>query len=138
MQVSGLEHQNHLWNTIRSVVKEQRERNQLSLLESLSFYVYRSDTNAILARGIIGFEAAKAAANKIRKAQGLKWDQVKFRAEPRVQKPSGRFGVSADGRTYTSASGQRGRVDYAPRFNPSKGRRFRGTTDAYGNYADID
>ena len=30
------------------------------------------------------------------------------------------------------------RIDYAPRINPSKGRRFRGRYDADGNFHDID
>ena len=68
----------------------------------------------------------------------MKWDQVSFKAERRAQKPSGQFGVSADGRTFTNAYGQRSRVEYAPRYNPSKGRRFRGYTDSQGNYHDID
>ena len=37
--------------------------------------------NAVLARGINGFEAAKARANQIRKTQNLKWDQIKFKSE---------------------------------------------------------
>ena len=48
------------------------------------------------------------------------------------------FGVSADGRTFANASGETSRVDYAKRYNPSKGRRFRGYTDSQGNYHDID
>jgi len=31
--------------------------------EDYTFYVFRTDTNAVLARGIQGFEAAKARAN---------------------------------------------------------------------------
>jgi hypothetical protein len=117
--------------------------------EEYSFYIYRTDTNAVLARGIQGFEAAKAKAIEIRKSQGLKWDEVKFKAERGNQNTgdaSGgagtsqkrQFGVSRDGRTFTNAYGQRSRVEYSPRYNPSKGRRFRGYTDADGNYHDID
>ena len=116
--------------------------------EDYTFYVYRTDTNAVLARGIQGFEAAKARANQLRKSHGLKWDQVKFKAERGTQAgaaggssgtaPKKQFGVSRDGKTFTNASGQSGRVDYAKRFNLSKGRRFRGYTDAQGNYHDID
>jgi hypothetical protein len=138
MQASTRQRHHYLWKSIQEAVRDQRQRNQDFLLESLSFFIYRTDTNAVLARGIIGFEAAKEAANKLRKARGLKWDQVKFKAERKVQQPLRQFGVSADGRSYTNASGQTSRVDYGPHFNPSKGRRFRGTTDAYGNYADID
>ena len=116
--------------------------------EDYTFYVYRTDTNAVLARGIQGFEAAKARANQLRKSHGLKWDQVKFKAERGTQagaaggspgtSPKKQFGVSGDGNTYTNARGQMARVEYSPRYNPSKGRRFRGYTDAEGNYHDID
>jgi len=130
---------------------ESAESIALQILEDHSFYVFRTDTNAVLARGIQGFEAAKARANQIRKSQGLKWDQVKFKAERGNQTTSGagsggstpaapkkQFGVSRDSKTFTNTSGQSGRVDYAKRYNPSKGRRFRGYTDPQGNYHDID
>ena len=58
-------------------------------------------------------------------------------AHPHNSNPK-RFGVSADGRTYTNARGETGRVDYARNYNPSKGQRFRGAYDKDGNYADID
>ena len=120
--------------------------------EDYTFYVFRTDTNAVLARGIQGFEAAKARANQLRKSHGLKWDQVKFKAERGTQAgaaggsggSSGTpqkkipFGVSKDGKTFTNAHGQRSRVEYSRNYNPSKGRRFRGYTDAQGNYHDID
>ena len=55
---------------------------ELMLLdEDSTFYIFRTDTNAILARGITGYESAKAQSNKIRKQLGLKWDQVSFRSE---------------------------------------------------------
>ena len=41
----------------------------LSIYEESTFYIYRTDTNAVLARGINGFEAAKARANQIRKTR---------------------------------------------------------------------
>jgi hypothetical protein len=125
----------------------------LAISEDHSFYVYRTDTNAVLARGIQGFEAAKSRANELRKSHGLKWDEVKFKAERGNQSSGGaaggsgastaaapkkQFGVSHDGKTFTNTSGQTGRVDYAKRYNPSKGRRFRGYTDPQGNYHDID
>ena len=122
-----------IWRKIQEALQVRR-----ILQEDLTFYVYRTDNNAILARGIQGFEAAKDAANRLRKTHGLKWDQVKFKAERRVQKSSGQFGVSSDGRSFTNAYGQRSRVDYSRNYNPSKGRRFRGYTDADGNYHDID
>jgi hypothetical protein len=121
------------------VLEEQRQRQSL-IQEELSFYVYRSDTNGILARGILGYEAAKERANQIRKQQGLPWSVVKFKAERKVQTqvPTRQFGVTPNGRTFTNARGVTSSVDYAKRFNPSKGRRFRGYTDSQGNYHDID
>ena len=131
------------------MLREQRYRVRLNLLENLSFYIYRTDTNAVLASGIDGYEAAKTRANDLRRQYGLKWEQVKFRSERGSQSsvasggstavaPKKQFGVSQDGKTFTNTSGQSGRVDYARHYNPSKGRRFRGYTDAKGNYLDID
>jgi hypothetical protein len=125
----------------------------LAISEDHSFYIFRTDTNAVLARGIQGFEAAKSRANELRKSHGLKWDEVKFKAERGNQSSGGasggsggstaaapkkQFGVSRDGKTFTNARGETGRVDYSRRYNPSKGRRFRGYTDSQGNYHDID
>jgi len=126
----------------------------LAVSEEHSFYIFRTDTNAVLARGIQGFEAAKSRANELRKSHGLKWDEVKFKAERGNQNTGGgaaggsgastpatpkkQFGVSRDGKTFTNAYGQTSRVQYARNYNPSKGRRFRGYTDAQGNYHDID
>ena len=107
-----------------------------ALLEEYSYYLYRTDTNTVLERGVNGYEAAKEKATALRKKLGLKWDQIKFKSE----RPAGahQFGVSTDGRTFTNSYGQRGRVDVARNFNASKGRRFRGYTDSQGNYHDID
>ena len=121
----------------------------LAISEDHSFYIFRTDTNAVLARGIQGFEAAKSRANELRKSHGLKWDEVKFKAERGNQSGSGsggasaatpkkQFGVSRDGKTFTNARGETGRVDYARRYNPSKRGRFRGYYDAQGNFHDID
>ena len=107
------------------------------LAEENTFYIYRTDTKTILAKGIIGYEAAKERANRFRKAMNLRWDQIQFKAERQTPTPQ-RFGVSADGRTYTNSRGDTGRVDYSRNYNPSKGRRFRGAYDKDGNYADID
>ena len=106
------------------------------LLEGQTFYIFRTDNNQVLVRGIEGFENAKQAATNLRRKHGLKWDQVRFKSE-RSQR-SNQFGVSSDGRRFTNAYGQQSRVDYARHYNPSKGRRFRGYTDAEGNYHDID
>ena len=120
----------------------------LSIYEESTFYIYRTDTNAVLARGINGFEAAKVRANQIRKSYNLKWDQVKFKSERGLHATrsvsstsSGnrsQFGVSSSGKTFTNTYGKRYPVDYARNYNPSKGRRFRGYTDDQGNYHDID
>ena len=80
-----------IWKTVQAVLREQRYQTRLALLEDLSFYVFRTDTNSVLARGIQGFEAAKSKANDLRKQNGLKWDQVGFKKEP---KPTGTNSVS--------------------------------------------
>jgi hypothetical protein len=134
-----------VWNRIQRLHQEQLIKSRF-LGEENSFYIYRGDTNEILARGVLGYEAAKERANQLRKAQGLPWSVVKFKAERRsntgTSRTSGgqqrRFGVSPDGRWFTNAYGQRSRVDYAPVVNPSKGRRFRGYYDREGNFHDID
>lgn len=138
----------HLWRKIQGHLSEHRRRTQCILQEDLSFFVYRNDTNTVLARGIIGYDEAKRRADQIRRSHGLPWSVVKFKAEQRTQRPAGAtqgqpnqqrsFGVSRDGKTFINAYGQRGRVEYSPRYNPAKGRRFRGYTDADGNYHDID
>ena len=84
----------------------------------------------MLARNIQGFENAKAAANEIRKKLKLKWEEIKFKAE-RKPKPS-------NNQYFTNARGETNKIEYAPRYNPSKGRPFRGYTDSAGNYHDLD
>ena len=59
--------------------------SSLLLDEDHSFYIFRTDTNAVLARGIQGFDAAKEKANQLRRSHGLKWDQVKFKAERKAK-----------------------------------------------------
>jgi hypothetical protein len=135
-------------------VEDLEALEQQGLSEDYTFYVFRTDTNAVLARGVQGFEVAKSRANQLRKSHGLKWDQVRFKAERGNQGTGGTaggsggssgtpqkkipFGVSKDGKTFTNAHGQRSRVEYSRNYNPSKGRRFRGYNDAQGNYHDID
>jgi hypothetical protein len=129
-------------------VEDLEALEQEGLCEEHTFYIFRTDTNAVLARGIQGFEAAKSRANQLRKSHGLKWDQVRFKAErgnaagaaagSAGTTPKKQFGVSRDGKTFTNAHGQTSRVEYSRNYNPSKGRRFRGYTDAQGNYHDID
>ena len=97
-------------------------RNKNSLLEDATpFMIYRADTGTVLKRGVYGYDAARDAANKIRKQMGLKWDDVKFKKDKAIQKQQ-----------------QARRMDYAPTINPSKGRRFRGYYAADGSYHDID
>jgi hypothetical protein len=128
---------------ILSIMQEYRclRRNSIQceeverLAEDATFYIFRTDTNAVLAKGIQGYEAAKKRATQFRQSMNLHWDQVQFKAERQTPK---RFGVSVDGRTFTNAHRETSRVDYAKRINPSKGRRFRGYTDSQGNFHDID
>jgi hypothetical protein len=128
---------------ILGIMQEQRERRRCAihcesvedLAEENTFYVFRTDTQTVLAKGIKGYEQAKNRANRFRQSMNLRWDQIQFKAERKVPQ---KFGVSPNGRSFTNARGVTGRVDYANRFNPSKGRRFRGFTDSQGNYHDID
>ena len=135
----------HVAQRVLGIMQEQRERRRgeihcesvQDLAEENTFYIFRNDTQTVLAKGIIGYEAAKERANRFRKAMNLRWDQISFKAERQTPTPQ-RFGVSADGRTYTNSRGDTGKVDYARNYNQSKGRRFRGAYDKDGNYADID
>jgi len=133
----------HVAQRILGIMQEQRELRKSAiqceavedLVEENTFYVYRTDTQAVLAKGIRGYEQAKNRANRFRQAMNLRWDQISFKAERKVPQ---KFGVSPNGRSFTNARGDTGRIDYANRFNPSKGRRFRGYTDSNGGYHDID
>ena len=65
---------------VREALRRHKEFQQL--LEGVKpFLIYRTDTGAVLARGIYGFEQAKAKANELRKRYGLKWEMVKFKAD---------------------------------------------------------
>ena len=102
----------------------RRFRCRKELTEAVTpFYIWRTDNNQVLARGVLGYENARDKANDLRKRFGLKWDQVKFKSE-RKSKSAGQSG--------------RSRIDYARNYNPSKGRRFRGVFNPDGSYADID
>ena len=103
----------------------RRHKEFQELVEGVNpFLIYRTDTGAVLARGIYGFEQAKAKANELRKRYGLKWEMVKFKSE---RNSSG---------AYQRRSG--GRVDYSRNYNPSKGGRFRVRINPDGSTADID
>ena len=95
----------------RNVVEEDYEPN---------FYIYRTDTNAVLARNIRGFDAAKKRSSELRKQFGLKFDQVKFKSQRKLPGTS------------------RSRVDTSSRYNPSKRGYFRVRMNPDGSTADID
>lgn len=118
----------------------QRVKRSLSLdeetIQESTFYIFRTDTNAVLARNISGFEEAKSKATQLRRALGLKFDQVKFKSERGCA--SGTFGVSRCGKTFTNAYGDKYPIDYSKNINPSKRGRFRGYYDKDGNFHDID
>jgi hypothetical protein len=133
----------HIVQRILCIMQEYRclRRNAVQceavqgLTEDSTFYIFRTDNNAILAKGIQGYEAAKKRATQFRQSMNLRWDQIQLKAERKVPK---KFGVSPNGRSFTNARGDTGKVDYANRFNRSKGSRFKGYTDSQGNYHDID
>ena len=115
------------------------------------FVIFNKKTRAVLGTAK-GFDQAKTKAISIRKQRGLKFDDVSFMTSRRFYGGStGRQGASGasttqrvglggsrDARTFTNAYGQRSPVEYSRRYNPSKRGRFRGYTDADGNYHDID
>ena len=107
------------------IIKEAvRARNKRLILDAVTpFYIFRTDTQQVLARGVMGYDAARDKANQIRRQQGLKWDQVSFKSE---KKP--RSGDVPAG----------GRLDVARNYNPSKRGRFRGYYDKQGNFHDLD
>ena len=134
----------HIAQRILGIMQEQRQLRRTAihcdavedLAEETTFYVFRTDgTQAVLAKGIKGYEQAKNSANRFRQAMNLRWDQISFKAERKVPQ---KFGVSPNGRSFTDARGNIGKIDYANRFNASKARRFRGYTDSNGGYHDID
>lgn len=110
-------------DNIFEAVKRYREFQQL-LEGTAPFLIYRADTGAVLARGIYGYEAAKEKANELRKRMGLRWEQVKFRADRSTKK--------------AAPSGGYRRYDYSARYNQSKGKRFSGVWDKHGNFIELD
>ena len=95
-----------------------------------SFYIFRTDNQQVLARGVVGFDNAKQRASYLRKRHGLKFDQVRFKKERKAAAPSN-YGRS--GGTYRG-----GRVETSRNYNPSKRGRFRGVSYSDGSYADLD
>ena len=138
-QLKGRDYK-HVAQRVLGIMQEQRQLRRtaihceaVELAEENTFYVYRTDTQAVLAKGIKGYELAKNRANRFRQAMNLRWDQISFKAERKIPQ---KFGVN--GRSFTNARGDTGKVDYANRFNASKRSRFKGYTDSQGNYHDID
>ena len=107
----------------------------LYFAEESTFYIFRTDNNVVLARGVQGFEQAKKRASQLRQLHKLSFDQVKFKSERRAGTQAG---VSRSGSTFRNAYGQRYPIEYSRKVNPSKGRRFRGYTDSSGAFHDID
>ena len=73
-----------VWRIIQTLMKDYRNGNLLALIdlsEATTFYIYRTDNNSVLARGLNGYDAAQNKANQLRKQLGLKWDQVRFKSE---------------------------------------------------------
>lgn len=115
------------------------------------FVIFNTKTRAVLGQAV-GYEAAKDRARQVRQHQHLKFDDVSFMTAKRFYGGStGQqgassasttqrvgAGVSRDGRTFTNAYVKRYPVEYSRTYNPSKRGRFRGYTDAQGNYHDID
>ena len=117
--------------------KEFRRRCELALEkldEENTFYIYRTDTNAVLARGIKGYETAKEKASQIRKSKNLKFAQVSFKME---RKPVTQLGVSGDGKTFTNNRSERYPIQYSRNYSPSKRGRFQSYIDKDGNDHDI-
>ena len=107
-----------------------RARNRRLILDAVtSFYIFRTDNQQVLARGVMGYDAARDKATQIRRQHGLKWDQVSFKSEKKPS-PSGTSGRHPD------ASGSR--FDVSRNYNPSKRGHFKGRYDKDGNFHDLD
>ena len=78
------------------------------------FVIFNKKTRAVLGTAR-GFDQAKTKATSIRKQRGLKFDDVSFMTSRKF------YGK----RTLAAPSTGR-RIEYAPRYNPSKRGRFRG------------
>ena len=89
------------------------------------FVIFNKKTRAVLGTAR-GFDHAKTKASSIRKQRGLKFDDVSFMTSRRFH-----------GKSTTASSGSR-RIEYSPRYNPSKRERFRGVWHPDGSYADLD
>ena len=65
------------------IIKEAvRARNKRLILDAVTpFYIFRTDNQQVLARGVMGYDAARDKAKQIRSQHGLRWDQVSFKSE---------------------------------------------------------
>ena len=107
-----------------------RARNRRLILDAVtSFYIFRTDNQQVLARGVMGYDAARDKATQIRRQHGLKWDQVSFKSE---KKPTS----SGTSGRHPAPSGSR--VDVSRNYNPSKRGHFKGRYDKDGNFHDLD
>ena len=91
----------------------------------VKFVIYNKKTRAVLGSAV-GYDA-KAKASQLRKQYNLKFVDVSFISDRKFY-----------GSRNVNKTASPGRIEYAPRYNPSKGRRFRGRYDAHGNFHDID
>ena len=114
-------------------VKRFMSLEEQNLDENHTFYIYRVDNHQVLARGLDGYDAAKGAANRIRSALGLKWDQVAFKKE---SKPTG--SNSSSGASNSRSRSNPVRYDRSSRYNTSKRGYFRGYYGPDGSYHDLD
>ena len=98
-----------------------------------SFYIFRTDTQQVLAKGVVGYDNAKDRASYLRKRHGLKFDQVRFKKERVATGRSSGASRRTGGQTYRG-----GRIDTSRNYNPSKRGHFRGVNYPDGSYADLD
>ena len=90
------------------------------------FVIYNKKARAVL-DSAVGYDAAKAKASQLRKQYNLKFHDVSFMSDRKFY-----------GSRNVNKTASPGRIEYAPRYNPSKGRSFRGRYDAHGHFHDID
>ena len=89
------------------------------------FVIYNKKTRVVLGTAR-GFDQAKSKATAIRKQRGLRFDDVSFMTSRRF------YGKGA------GAPSRGRRIEYVPRYNPSKRGRFKGVWDSQGNFHDLD
>ena len=113
-----------------------RARNRRLILDAVtSFYIFRTDNQQVLARGVMGYDDARDRANQIRRQHGLKWDQVSFKSE---KKPKSTGSYARHPASSLGGSPSGARMDVSRNYNPSKRGHFKGYYDKDGNYHDLD